>query len=203
MQPQPKTAHDIRSSFETVLATYGRVRAEEPFGQRSNVWPEFQNIYARLAAVPSIRAAPHIRLKWSAGQGRWATVPWIALLDDRETSKPSKGVYVAYLFRADLSAVYLTLNQGASSLGSEGSAELRRRASTLRRRVSSLSSAGFRVESGIDLRSDFRTARAYQDSTVAFKEYARGQVPPDDALVTDLRAALAAYATVVPSRRLF
>ncbi len=199
-------APGLRSSIETILARYARVRAHELFGKGSSLWSEFENIRSALAAAPTIARFSNVSLKWSAGQGRWATVPWIAALDARETSKTSEGVYVIYLFRADLSGVYLTLNQGTAwvmaGYGNDGVTKLRERAAILRGRVGSLEATGFHVGRGIDLRSDVSLVRGYEDSTVAFKLYSRGEVPSDEALIADLEAALVAYAKVVPSRKL-
>lgn len=51
----------------------------------------------------------------SAGSGKWATVPWIALFDTNISTSAKKGFYVVYLFRPDLKYIYLSLNQGWSS----------------------------------------------------------------------------------------
>ncbi len=196
----------LQASFETVLSNYERARGEEPFGKRSSLWSEFEGIAAGLRSSPEVARYKNIAIKWSAGQGRWATVPWIAALDSRETSKTSEGVYVIYLFRADLSGVYLTLNQGTSWLmagnGGRGNAQLRDRAAQLRARSGPLKAAGFEVSEGIDLKSDVPLIRGYQDSTVAYKFYSRNHVPSDDALVGDLAEVLAVYETLVPSRRI-
>jgi hypothetical protein len=48
----------------------------------------------------------------SMGCGGWAKVPWLAVSDPSETTQ--HGLYLQYLFRADMSAVYLCLGQGAS-----------------------------------------------------------------------------------------
>ncbi|WP_328533277.1 DUF3578 domain-containing protein [Micromonospora zamorensis] len=41
-------------------------------------------------------------------------VPWIAILDSNVTRTAQEGLYVVYLFRQDLSRVYLSMNQGAT-----------------------------------------------------------------------------------------
>lgn len=37
----------------------------------------------------------------SAGKGRWAEVPWIAIYDKTETDGPQEGLYVVYLFSSE------------------------------------------------------------------------------------------------------
>ncbi|RRK09168.1 DUF3578 domain-containing protein [Lactiplantibacillus garii] len=52
--------------------------------------------------------------KGSAGNGNWATVPWIALFNTNISTGAQKGFDVVYLFSSDLRCVYLSLNQGWS-----------------------------------------------------------------------------------------
>lgn len=197
---------EIQRALETIVGRYTRARAYEAFGKRNPLWAEFERVASALKGSDAALRFPHIVIRWSAGQGRWATVPWIAALDSRETSKTSEGVYVIYLFRADMSGVYLTLNQGTSwvmaGYGGRGSAQLRDRAAQLRTRSGSLKAAGFDVSEGIDLKSDVPLIRGYQDSTVAYKFYARNQVPDDEVLLKDLVSVLGVYDRLVPSRRI-
>ena len=197
----------LQQALEAILARYGRARSLEIFGKKHPIWREFETIAATLKAAPPISTFRSMIVRWSAGQGRWSNVPWISLLDTRETTRSSEGVYVVYLFRADLSGVYLTLNQGTQWVfaghGDEGATELRTRAEVLRKRCADLSDHGFTVAKGIDLRHEAKLVQGYQISTAAFKLYERGKVPPDEALLSDLEIVLAAYQKVIPSRRIF
>ena len=53
-------------------------------------------------------------VKFSSGQGKWASVPWIAFFDKEITTKATEGYYIVYLFKCDMSGVYISLNQGFS-----------------------------------------------------------------------------------------
>ncbi|WP_432723740.1 MrcB family domain-containing protein [Staphylococcus equorum] len=53
-------------------------------------------------------------IKGSIGNGRFASVPWVAIMNKEVTKATTKGFYVAFLFRADGEKVFLTLNQGAT-----------------------------------------------------------------------------------------
>lgn len=58
---------------------------------------------------------PNVYLvKASCGTGRFTTVPWIAVFDQRITDTAQKGVYVVYLLNKDTKELYLTLNQAAT-----------------------------------------------------------------------------------------
>lgn len=52
------------------------------------------------------------KVNYSAGQGRWANVPWIGIFDEDITLTAKEGYYIVYLFSQDMTKVYLSLNQG-------------------------------------------------------------------------------------------
>lgn len=72
-------------------------------------------------------------IKGSAGQGQWTLIPWIAILDRFVTATPQRGFYLVYLFREDFSGLYISLNQGVTTVreqyGSEAKHALLARAS--------------------------------------------------------------------------
>jgi 5-methylcytosine-specific restriction enzyme B len=184
----------LREDFARVLANYAQARQSARIRGHA-LGSVFRSLSATLQSLP---AANHLRVKWSMGQGNWATIPWVALLDSRLTDRVSRGVYVIYLFQADMGGVYLTLNQGTSELGSGPTAEreLRSRAATLRKSIDSLQAAGFMLDHSIDFRFDGPVARAYKNSTIAHKHYAAANLPSDVDLIADLTAVCEAYAAV-------
>lgn len=50
--------------------------------------------------------------KGSAGQGRWATIPWIGVFSEAISITAESGFDIVYLFSEDMKSVYLSLNQG-------------------------------------------------------------------------------------------
>ncbi|MHB8772064.1 MAG: MrcB family domain-containing protein [Syntrophales bacterium] len=139
-----------------------------------------------------------LRVVASAGKGNWARVPWIALMDSRETTSTQHGVYCVFLFRQDMSGVYVTFNQGVTdpkkTLGpSEGRKQLRSRAQELRMYCHHLAAEGYLLDNDIDLRTDKGLGADYEDSTVAYKLYETGRLPGDAQIIQDLEAVLEAY----------
>jgi hypothetical protein len=188
----------LRSDFETILERYTAARGGDEFSSRHPLWQRFRQLNDELQTLPALRQRTYIRVKASAGQGNWAKVPWIAFLAEAETRTTQDGVYPVYLFRADMSAVYITFNQGVTELkkqhGVPGARKiLMERAQRLRRFCRGLSERGFSLDNKIDLRVDGGLGADYEHSTVAYKAYLTGAVPSDDQLVADLEAVLEAY----------
>jgi 5-methylcytosine-specific restriction protein B len=135
-----------------------------------------------------------------AGRGRQATLPWIAMLDRRETRTTQDGVYCVYLFREDLSGVYLTFAVGVTQprrrFGSDTSAfrnHVKARVAELKGYADDLTDAGFSFNGAIDLRATRQRGKDYELATVAHRLYESNAVPDDAVLTNDLESVLSAY----------
>ncbi|HEX2191494.1 MAG TPA: DUF3578 domain-containing protein [Longimicrobiaceae bacterium] len=195
---------ELRDHLENILARYADARAGEPFGEEHPLWGEFKALRQALSAEPAARAVPTLRVSWSAGFGTWARVPWVALLDTRETANVREGTFCALLFRQDTSGVYLALCQGAAEPRKQVGREiartvLRGRAAALRALCDALPELGFALDDRMDLRADAAPV-ADPAVTVAYKLYEAGSVPPDALLRRDLEALLAAYRRCVEEK---
>ena len=51
-------------------------------------------------------------VKGSIGQGQWAVIPWVCIYNKAISAKTTYGIYIAILFKADMTGFYITLNQG-------------------------------------------------------------------------------------------
>lgn len=197
----------LRAGLETVLARYEEARSGEPFGREHPLWETFRALRDEVARLPAVTSRPTLEVGWSAGGGQWARVPWVALLDTRETRTPRRGLHVAFLFRQDLSGVYLVLTQGIveprRQLGAVvARATLRRRADDLRGFCRDLPARGFAVDDLLDLRlDDAGLERDYEASVVAYRFYEVGDLPGDDVLAADVEAVLDAYGRYLRARR--
>ncbi len=192
----PTPPGEIRAILEEILQGYGAARTV-PFSGAHPIHAAFKALTDLVAASAPVRNRPHLRVKYSAGQGNWASVPWLALMDDRETSSTQRGVYCVYLFREDGSGVYLTLNQGVTDPqrtygGAQGRAWLRDKAASMRVQLAG-NVKRFRLDDRIDLRTERSLGSAYEASTAAHVLYERGTVPSDQLLLQDLEEVLTAY----------
>ena len=193
--------------FCEALSRYPVARRDEKFGRASSFWPLIGELKDVLGAVPALVASKRAKVKVSFGQGGWAEVPNFALMDTRETERPSAGIYMVYLMRADASALVLSLNQGSADLIFEAKGRvnelLAARASRVRDalKLEPLRDAGFSSDA-IDLASTGQYPRAYAAGSIVSKTYSAGAIPSSEALGADLAVLHAAYQSVIPSSRL-
>jgi hypothetical protein len=156
--PGPAEAVNAQAALERILQNYANARASEQFGGGHPIAAAFKEAKSAFDNFTPVRNRPSLQVGWSAGRGNWSGVPWIALLDTRETTTTKRGVYCVYLFRQDMSGVYLTYNQGVSEPFAQfgktrGRQFLRDRAAQLRRDASTLQASGFQLDDRIDLRA--------------------------------------------------
>ncbi|HEY2961661.1 MAG TPA: DUF3578 domain-containing protein [Pyrinomonadaceae bacterium] len=196
MAHQPET--DIKTAFDSILSNYLRARLK-PFGREHTLWRVFEDLSSRFQR--HVKNHPGLKAKWGVGKGNWARVPWIAFLDKRETESTQYGIYPVYLFREDLSGVYLALNQGITRLKEKhGTPESRRILSERARRllrdtpaIDALKDAGFSLDNRMDLHTSGGLERDYEASTIGYKLYRRGEIPKDVEILNDLEQLLSAY----------
>lgn len=143
------------------------------------------------AVVRSIFPSPWT-VKGRTLQGNIAEVPWVGIFPFGGDSAKS-GVYVVYLFAADGSAVYLSLNQGTENVKG-GRSALRKRALDIRTALGLQEGTanhdpalgGSQGSAAIDLRSDVDRPRSYEAGSALEVRYEVGAVPGSDVLQRDL-----------------
>ena len=190
---------DFQGALIAILAGYRSARDSAAFSGDHPIIMAFKRATQSLQASTGVNLYPHVAVSYSAGQGNWAKVPWIALMDDRVTRTTQKGIYCVYLFSEDLSGAYLTLNQGVTEprreLGPKGGREfLRGTVETMRARLGrELSNAGFSIDDGIDLHTSSTLGSDYEASTIAYKHYQHDSVPDPEQLAEDLEVLVKVY----------
>jgi hypothetical protein len=200
------TPAGVREHLEQILARYEKARVREPFGTQHELWDVFKTLKQELVGLAAVQKRPTLTVSWSAGQGSWAKVPWIAFLDQRQTKTTRQGVYGAFLFRQDMTGVYLALIQGITEprrqLGRAiARTTLRKRAADLRALCRDLPEHGFHLNDLIDLRADPALGADYEASVIAYKLYEAGDVPADETIETDLEALLRTYDRYLAGKR--
>ncbi|MBD1826607.1 DUF3578 domain-containing protein [Microcoleus sp. FACHB-61] len=191
----------LRESLEKIMFEY-------PLVSNDNFKGHWFASYVRNVVATSISASlelPEISsVKASAGNGSWAKVPWIAIFNKLVTDNVKSGFYCVYLFRADFSGVYLSLNQGIADkrdqFGLGKSREiLRGQAKLFKDKLGYDKLREF--SDSLDLKLDSipkattsrRLGLAYEAGNIASKFYSRESLPDDKELVDDVRKMLEIY----------
>jgi 5-methylcytosine-specific restriction protein A len=187
----------LQDLFKEVLTSFLRVK-EEPFAGHS-----FQNVLRKqlpVALKQRLELEDRYKVKGSPGLTQWTHVPWAAILDDLVTDTPQRGYYPTLLFKADMSGLYLTLNQGITDvrkLYKSGAAEvLRTRARDFLNRIGTPPD-GFQTGE-IRLEAPSGSDPSYYDyGNIIAKFYPAESFPSDESLVADIRKVISIYSSLV------
>ncbi|MET8553690.1 DUF3578 domain-containing protein [Streptomyces sp. NPDC004959] len=141
---------------------------------------------------------PGFRAEGHGGQTSAAATPWIGVFDDEVNSDPKSGLYIAYIFSADLWDVYLTIQQGSEHLngefgrGERKRRELRRNGRKIRAYLGETPSSEWGIE--MPLRDPAERPRAYEAANIFARRYATQHLPDERFLQKELvEAALMFY----------
>ena len=195
----------LRAVFADIMARYPTMRSTHEFKGNAEARELFKRAREILQAWVNTTTNPNLQVIASYGKGNWATIPWISILDTRETKSTQRGTYVVYLFQDGGQGVYLKLAQGVTEVedefGERSAFEvLSERANKLRPSLSDLAGQGWDLTGKSDLGSNARLARLYQASSIASKYYAADAVPSDGELQNDLLVLLDKYEPIVTER---
>lgn len=156
---------------------------------------------ARNTAPEVIRKLAHIpdgfQVYGGTGQGSFAQVPWIAILDKKITTSVQREYYIVYLFSSAGKGVYLSLNQGwtdyQNTYGVTKGRNLIRKTALYCRTLIRSSLRDFSVTE-IDLDATTTLGRGYQSGHICGMLYPVNEIPADDVLANDLRNLMGVYA---------
>lgn len=134
-------------------------------------------------------------IKASVGAGNWANVPWLSILNPKITTTTQDGVYPVYLFNADGSGFYLSLNQGTTiPTKNLGKKRAEKRAEDIKKVLLSqfprLKTWGVQK---IDLKAETSLGKSYEKPNISAKFYSSSNLPESDELITDLQELLQIY----------
>lgn len=157
----------------------------------------FPETLEAIISEVSVPDAPEYIIEGSAGQSQWARCPWVAVFDPVVTDSAERGYYPVYLFREDMTGVYLSLNQGVTDVREQYRSKrknaLRARAADYRSRLGDHSDQF--PEATIDLRpsSASNYSADYEAGNIIAKRYEAGAIPDEQLLRADLLQVLALY----------
>ncbi|ROR28133.1 5-methylcytosine-specific restriction protein A [Mobilisporobacter senegalensis] len=131
----------------------------------------------------------------SIGKGQYAEIPWVAIFNRRITDSATYGIYIVYLFTADMKGVYLSLNQGFTYFkdkfgNKQGKEEISNMAMYLRKHTPIPMSMR---EYSISLNSTKQLGKGYEAGHIAGKYYDVKNLPSDEIMISDLLELIDAY----------
>lgn len=100
----------IREAIQYILDHYQEARLS--LFENHKMGNHVRSIFKDIIIDEANLNQDHLYIKGSVGNGRWAEIPWISIFNRDITTTATKGYYIVYLFKADMSGVYISLNQG-------------------------------------------------------------------------------------------
>ncbi|WP_242242360.1 MrcB family domain-containing protein [Bacillus cereus group sp. BfR-BA-01309] len=176
---------NLREKFLTVMNEYLQARTERFAGHKmgSVVRNEMTTEITRL---PFIDHNQYV-VTGSIGQGNWAAVPWLAIMNKDITTSTQRGYYIVYLFSEDMERLYLTLAQGVTETSKE---EMQKIKEEIREQIHM--SQNVKKDDEIFLGTSSK-AKGYANSTAAYIVYDANKMPSEKELVEDLEEMLRYY----------
>ncbi len=183
----------MKVALEKIMKNWVQATREQFIGHELAAFfkKEFQDEVALIAqGIDST-----FKIKASVGAGNWANVPWLSILNPRITTSTQSGVYPVYLFKADGSGVYLSLNQGTTTPTKKfGKGEAIRLASQLSKDLLRVEpSLQHWIVGAIDLAASTPLGKSYESPNISAIYYPADSIPEDDVLEHDLKTMLYLY----------
>ncbi len=188
----------MREILKNILEKYPNARETTSFGGMHEIRSLFESLKESISSLEFVKNNQNLLVKYSYGKGNWAQTPWIAILDDRETTTTQKGTYVVILFRGDGDGCHLKLGQGVTEItekfgsGANAVEELQRRAKQVREMFPEMLNTAFDSEPQ-EMRGQANLTSLYEASTIYSKYYKLTALPSNEELSSDLDVLVKCY----------
>ncbi|NHC47134.1 MrcB family domain-containing protein [Motilibacter aurantiacus] len=164
-------------------------RVASEYDRTAKMSSEIQKFVRSATDVFADAVPPGYLVGGHGGQGTPTPTPWVGILDPDITDDPKHGLYIAYLFSADLVNVTLTIQQGMEEVSRRLGTTVAR--SVLRQdaekiRASMAEAVPHELLEPFDLRFDYWRQKAYAAGSVAQTTYATAALPDESTLREDL-----------------
>ncbi|PEQ67256.1 MrcB family domain-containing protein [Bacillus cereus] len=176
---------NLREKFLTVMNEYLQARTERFAGHKMGAVVRHE-MTTEITRLPFIDHNQYV-VTGSIGQGNWAAVPWLAIMNKDITTSTQRGYYIVYLFSEDMERLYLTLAQGVTETTKE---EMQKIKEEIREQIHM--SQKVKKDDEIFLGTS-QKAKGYANSTAAYIAYDVNEMPSETELVEDLEEMLRYY----------
>ena len=176
---------NLREKFLTVMDEYLQARTERFAGHKMGAVVRHE-MTTEITRLPFINHNQYV-VTGSVGQGNWAAVPWLAIMNKDITTSTQRGYYIVYLFSEDMERLYLSLAQGVTETTKE---EMQKIKEEIREQI--YMSQKVKKDDEIFLGTSPK-AKGYANSTAAYIAYDANKMPSEKELVEDLEEMLRYY----------
>ncbi|MGK8832252.1 MrcB family domain-containing protein [Bacillus paranthracis] len=176
---------NLREKFLTVMDEYLQARTERFAGHKMGAVVRHE-MTTEITRLPFINHNQYV-VTGSIGQGNWAAVPWLAIMNKEITTSTQRGYYIVYLFSEDMERLYLTLAQGVTETAKEDMQKIKEE---IREQIHM--SQKVKKDDEIFLGTSLK-AKGYANSTAAYIAYDANKMPSEKELVEDLEEMLRYY----------
>ncbi|WP_346817576.1 MrcB family domain-containing protein [Bacillus paramobilis] len=176
---------NLREKFLTVMNEYLQARTQR-FASHKMGSVVRNEMTTEITELPFIDHNQYV-VTGSIGQGNWAAVPWLAIMNKDITTSTQRGYYIVYLFSEDMERLYLTLAQGVTETSKE---EMQKIKEEIREQIHM--SQKVKKDDEIFLGTSPK-AKGYANSTAAYIAYDVNKMPSEKELVEDLEEMLRYY----------
>ncbi|QQY80174.1 uncharacterized protein DUF3578 [Keratinibaculum paraultunense] len=187
----------LKEIFIDIMDNYIQEKMNFSCGKESRIYNLIN--YTVVDYLNGIFKREDIKIEGSCGRGYWTYHPWIALFNKNITTSAQEGVYIVYLFSKDMERVYLTLNQGSTSIenkykGKRNKAQrVKEELMYIRNQIrSQIDSRGFLTNNNLIIGNE-----NYEVGSIFYKMYSKEELKNDliseEELIEDLKNMLIIY----------
>ncbi len=185
----------MKELFEYVLSNY-LTEKKKLFSGNQLVYYMDEKPYKVIVEKASLDTKVYSVQSSCGMMDKWAGIPHIDILDREITNTPTKGYYIVYLFKGDMTGIYLSLNQGwtyfkKAFTRNNPKAKIKQVTNAIRYKLKS-SLVDFSFDE-IDLKAPTRLGKGYESGHIYGKYYSADDIPENNVLVNDLRNMLGIY----------
>lgn len=124
-------------------------------------------------------------IKASVGRGQKCEIPWLCIFNKNVTTSATKGLYVCYLFRGDMSGFYLVLGQGITTFKKLYKKDKYNNSKKVANYFKDLIEGDRFSKEAIDLKGKTELAKGYEAGTIISKYYIKDKYSSEE-LIEDL-----------------
>ena len=185
--------NEIHSKFTEILVNYNSINTKNFAG--NEIVQIITKDIPRLINKNLNLDTNKYYVKGSGGNGQPAEVPWVSIFIRDITKTATKGIYLVFLIKADLTGMYLSLNQGFTYFKDkygtkEGKVKIRNAAREIRNILNTIPEYSL---FDINLNCKNTLGKGYEAGNIAAKYYSMDDLTNNIQIIDDIRNYIIVY----------